>query len=286
MKKFNSNKNIIIALILVIVVVAVLSLTIAKRASQSKTNFLQSAVNDSVALIDKVLMAPVNLVTDTANRVSELFQTYEENQQLKAKIDSYDQLLQKEKNNEREIEQLKAELDLNATLTSYEKQVANVISRSPDTWQDLLIIDKGSKNGIEVNMAVMAKKGLIGRVIEVNQYTAKVELLTSKNETSNHFPVRISTKNGEIFGILKDYNQKQDLLIVEDLTGTSNINKGDVVQTSGLGGNSPADLLVGKVVDSKTDSFGLAKQLYVKPEADASDLSVVTVIKRSVEVTE
>lgn len=286
MKKFNSNKNIIIALILVIVVVAVLSLTIAKRASQSKTNFLQSAVNDSVALIDKVLMAPVNLVTDIANRVSELFQTYEENQQLKAKIDSYDQLLQKEKNNEREIEQLKAELDLNATLTSYEKQVANVISRSPDTWQDLLIIDKGSKNGIEVNMAVMAKKGLIGRVIEVNQYTAKVELLTSKNETSNHFPVRISTKDGEIFGILKDYNQKQNLLIVEDLTGTSNINNGDVVQTSGLGGNSPADLLVGKVVDSKTDSFGLAKQLYVKPEVDASDLSVVTVIKRSVEVTE
>ncbi|HJF19185.1 MAG TPA: rod shape-determining protein MreC [Enterococcus columbae] len=286
MKKFNSNKNIIIALILVIVVVAVLSLTIAKRASQSKTNFLQSAVNDSVALIDKVLMAPVNLVTDIANRVSELFQTYEENQQLKAKIDSYDQLLQKEKNNEREIEKLKAELDLNATLTSYEKQVANVISRSPDTWQDLLIIDKGSKNGIEVNMAVMAKKGLIGRVIEVNQYTAKVELLTSKNETSNHFPVRISTKDGEIFGILKDYNQKQNLLIVEDLTGTSNINNGDVVQTSGLGGNSPADLLVGKVVDSKTDSFGLAKQLYVKPEVDASDLSVVTVIKRSVEVTE
>lgn len=286
MKKFNSNKNIIIALILVIVVVAVLSLTIAKRTSQSKTNFLQSAVNDSVALIDKVLMAPVNLVTDIANRVSELFQTYEENQQLKAKIDSYDQLLQKEKNNEREIEKLKAELDLNATLTSYEKQVANVISRSPDTWQDLLIIDKGSKNGIEVNMAVMAKKGLIGRVIEVNQYTAKVELLTSKNETSNHFPVRISTKDGEIFGILKDYNQKQNLLIVEDLTGTSNINNGDVVQTSGLGGNSPADLLVGKVVDSKTDSFGLAKQLYVKPEVDASDLSVVTVIKRSVEVTE
>ncbi|EOT38630.1 rod shape-determining protein MreC [Enterococcus columbae] len=286
MKKFNSNKNIIIALIVVIVVVAVLSLTIAKRASQNKTNFLQSAVNDSVALVDKILMAPVHLVTDTATRVSELFQTYEENQQLKAKIDAYDQLLQKEKNNEREIEQLKSELELNATLTSYEKQVANVISRSPDTWQDLLVIDKGSKNGIEVNMAVMAKKGLIGRVIEVNQYTSKVELLSSKNETSNHFPVRISTKSGEIFGILKDYDQKQDLLIVEDLTGASNVDNGDVVQTSGLGGNSPADLMVGKVVNAKTDSFGLAKQLYVKPAADATDLSVVTVIKRSVEVTE
>ena len=71
-------------------------------------------------------------------------------------------------------------MNLNETLANYEKVTANVITRSPDTWQDLLIIDKGTNDGIEAGMAVMAQKGLVGRVIEVNATTAKVELLTSK----------------------------------------------------------------------------------------------------------
>ena len=50
------------------------------------------------------------------------------------------------------------ELELNQTLTSYEKVTANVITRSPDSWQDMLIVDKGSKDGIEANMAVMSQK--------------------------------------------------------------------------------------------------------------------------------
>lgn len=286
MKKFNSNKNIIIALIIVIVVVAVLSLTIAKRNTQSKTNLLQSTVNDTIGLVDKVITAPFRFLHQTTENISDLFHTYEENQQLKAKIDQYETLKQKEKNNEREISQLKEELGLSETLTNYETQVANVISRSPDTWQDLLIIDKGASAGIEVNMAVMAKKGLIGRILEVNAHTSKVELLTSENESSNHFPVRISSQEGEVFGILKDYDQKQDLLIVENLTGAAKIDEGDVVQTSGLGGNSPADLMVGKVTKAVTDSYGLSKKVYVKPSASSNDLNVVTVIKRSAGVSE
>lgn len=98
---------------------------------------------------------------------------------------------------------MKKELELNQTLTSYEKVTANVITRSPDSWQDMLIVDKGSKDGIEANMAVMSQKGLIGRVIEVNTASSKIELLSSSNESSNHFPVRVSSANGEAFGLLK-----------------------------------------------------------------------------------
>ena len=100
--------------------------------------------------------------------VHNLFTTYSENERLKEKIDSYDELALKNKNDQKEIEALKKELNLNQTLTNYEKVTANVITRSPDTWQDMLIVDKGSKDGIEVNMAVMAQKGLIGRVVEVS----------------------------------------------------------------------------------------------------------------------
>lgn len=281
MKKFNPNKNIIITLILVIVAVAVLSLSIARRADEKKTSMAQVVVNDTTALVDKVIYSPVRWFEKGVSSVQNLFVTYEENEALKEKIDSYDEMAQKVTDQEREIAALKEELDLNATLTNYEKITANVITRSPDTWQDTLVIDRGAKDGLAVNMAVMSQNGLIGRVIEVNAASAKVELLTSTNQTSNHFPVRISTESGEAFGVLKGYDEKRKALVVEQLTGKTDIKKEDVVQTSGLGGNSPADLMVGTVIEAESDGFGLDRSVYVKANAEIYNVTVVTVVERT-----
>lgn len=283
MKKFNPNKNIIITLVIVIIVVTIISVTAAQRANEGKPNFFQSVVNDSVSFIDRAISAPVRWVENGVDSVHNLFTTYSENERLKEKIDSYDEVALKNKNYQKEIEALKKELELNQTLTSYEKVTANVITRSPDTWQDMLIVDKGSKDGIAVNMAVMSQRGLIGRVIEVNNVSSKIELLTSSNESSNHFPVRVSSSSGEAFGLLKNYDEKAQALIVTQLTGDTNIKEGDVVQTSGLGGNSPANLPIGTVVNLKPDSFGLNREVYVKPYASMYDLSVVTIVQRLVE---
>ncbi|EMF0066747.1 rod shape-determining protein MreC [Enterococcus hirae] len=283
MKKFNPNKNIIITLIIVIIVVTILSVTAAQRANEGKPNFFQSFVNDSVSFVDRAISAPVRWVENGVDSVHNIFTTYSENERLKEKIDSYDELALKNKNDQKEIEALKKELNLNQTLTNYEKVTANVITRSPDTWQDMLIVDKGSKDGIEVNMAVMAQKGLIGRVVEVNRTSSKIELLTSSNESSNHFPVRVSSSSGEAFGLLKNYDEKLQALVVTQLTGDTNIKEGDVVQTSGLGGNSPADLPIGTVIKTKPDSYGLDREVYVKPYAGMYDLPVVTIVQRLVE---
>ncbi|MCA6742464.1 rod shape-determining protein MreC [Enterococcus durans] len=283
MKKFNPNKNIIITLVIVIIVVTIISVTAAQRANEGKPNFFQSVVNDSVSFVDRAISAPVRWVENGVDSVHNLFTTYSENERLKEKIDSYDEVALKNKNYQKEIEALKKELELNQTLASYEKVTANVITRSPDTWQDMLIVDKGSKDGIEVDMAVMSQKGLIGRVIEVNNASSKIELLTSSNESSNHFPVRVSSSSGEAFGLLKNYDEKTQALVVTQLTGDTNIKAGDVVQTSGLGGNSPADLPIGTVVKTKPDSFGLDREVYVKPYAGMYDISVVTIVQRLVE---
>lgn len=280
MKKFNPNKNIIIALILGIIVVTMLSVTLAKRSSGGKPNVVQSVVNDSIAIMDRVVSAPVKFVENRVADVQGLLDTYHENERLKEQLDTYDNAVQQNKNKDREIKALKEELALNETLSDYEKVTANVISRSPDSWQDILVIDKGSKDGLEDNMAVMSQKGLIGRVIEVSLTSAKVELLTSSNQTSNHFPVRISSEGGESFGLLNNYDEKSGTLIVDQLTGNTEFKEGDVVQTSGLGGNSPADLPIGTVVEAKVDSFGLDRNVYVKPYAQMYDISVVTVVTR------
>ncbi|MFV0558563.1 MAG: rod shape-determining protein MreC [Enterococcus sp.] len=283
MKKFNPNKNIIITLIIVIIVVTIISITAANRAEGKKNNFLQSLLNDSVALVDRVVSTPAQFVSESFESIQDLFVTYSENEQLKAKLDTYDEVALKNENYEREISDLKEELALNETLTSYEKVTANVITRSPDSWQDTLVVDKGSKDGVEANMAVMANNGLVGRVLEVNNNTSKIELLTSSNENSDHFPVRVLDESGDSFGIMNRYDEKNNQLIVEQMVSDNDIKEGDVVQTSGLGGNSPADLPIGEVVKVKMDSNGLNSQVYVKAYADMYDLSVVTIIQRDVE---
>ncbi|MGC6769834.1 rod shape-determining protein MreC [Enterococcus sp. LJL128] len=281
MKKFNPNKNIIITLILVIIVVAIISVTAAQRNSNGKTNAVQSAVNDGVGVIDKMFSAPAKAVAGSLSSLTNLFNTYDENQKLKEKIDSYNELAIQNQNYQKEIDALKAELGLNETLTNYKKVTANVITRSPDSWQDLMVVDKGSNDGIEVNMAVMSQKGLVGRVIEVNGFSSKVELLTSKNQNSNHFPARVSSEGGDSYGLLKEYDEKEQAMVATQLTGEAEIKVGDIVQTSGLGGNSPANLPIGTVEKIEPDHYGLDREIYVKPFADMYDINVVTIIQRS-----
>jgi rod shape-determining protein MreC len=285
-RKFNPNKNIIIILIVVIIIVATVSITAANRAKDSDTNVVQSTINDTISVVDKVITAPGRWLGSGVAAVSNLINTYDENQKLKNEIDQYDEVKQQTKNQAQEIERLKNELELNQTLTSYEKVTANVITRSPDTWQDMLIVDKGSSDGVEGNMAVMSKKGLIGRVMEVNAHSSKIQLLTSDNKSSNHFPVRISSDKGNSFGVLSKYDVKAQQLIVSEITGDQDIKEGDVVQTSGLGGNSPADLAIGTVVKVKPDSYGLNREVYIKPYAQMYDISVVTIIQRMAGATE
>lgn len=280
MKKFNPSKNLIITLLLAILVVAIVSLSSAHRDKATKSVWIQSWANDSLAVVDRTITAPFVWARKTTQNINDLMNTYQENQQLKKKIDEYAQLTQNSKDQQEEIKNLQAQLELNATLTSFEKVSANVVTRSPDSWQELLVIDRGAKDGIEKNMAVMGNKGLIGRVIEVDQHTSKVELLTSKNQNSNHFPVKITSKNGNSYGLLKEYDAQKKALVVTELTGEATIAAGDVVQTSGLGGNSPADLVIGTVAKNKPDRFGLDRQVYLTPYANMYDIPAVTVIKR------
>lgn len=286
MKKFNPNKNIIIALIVAIIVVTTISISAAKRAEEGKSNIFQVVINDTVGFFDKVISAPGHALHSGVTSVNNLFNTYDENEKLKAKIDNHDTVVRDNASKEKEIAALKKELSLDDTLTSYDTVVGNVITRSPDSWQDTLVVDQGSTDGIKENMSVMSQAGLVGRVVEVSRHSSKVELLTTENQSSDQFPVQIVSADGNSFGLLKNYDKEKQALVVTQVNGTSTIKKDDVVQTSGLGGNSPAGLGVGKVLEVKTSSDGLEREVYVQPYAQMYDIKVVTIIERLAEVSD
>ena len=272
MKKFRLKKWMIVVVILAMAVILV---TVVNRW---KKNDADTAMNDPLSVIGNFVMIPGRWF-GSIDSVSRLVNTYEENKNLKGEIEQHDDLKQNVKNQAQEIERLKVEEELNKTLTDYEKVSATVITRSPDTWQDELIVDRGSDDGVTENMAVMSQKGVIGRVTEVREQSSKIELLTSDNQNSNHFPIKIGTNNGESFGILNKYEEKKQQLIASQVTKEKEIKEGDVVRTSGLGGNSPADLVIGTVVKVKPSSNGIDFEVYVKPSAQMYDISFVTIIK-------
>ncbi|MDR0691288.1 MAG: rod shape-determining protein MreC [Streptococcaceae bacterium] len=283
MKKFNLNKNIIVILMIIILVIATVTLSVLFMNKRKQSNIVTSTINDSIAFVDKTLSAPIKFLHNGISMIDDLVNTYEENKQLKVKLDDYDEAVVKSKNKDREIKDLKEQLKLNETLTDFEKITSNVIDRSTNSWQNNLIVDKGVADGIEKDMAVMSKDGLIGRVVQVNKHSSKVELLTTTNNSVNRFYVRISGSDGaKGNGVIKCFDEKTQTLLINRIQNQSEIKKGDLVQTSGLGGSkAPADLLIGKVVKVKSSEDGASKEVYVKPRATMYDISVVTIIKRS-----
>lgn len=281
MKKFNSSKNIIIALIILIAVVSLVSVSAMQRDKKKQSLPGQSQVNGAITTIDHIILAPVKGVENSVKAVVNLFSTYTENDRLKKRIDHNAMLETEIANYKRENEKLKQQLELNSTLSNYEAVNASVVNRSPDSWQDVLVINKGTKDGVAVNMAVMGDKGLIGRVIIAEKNSSKVELLTTVNQNTNHFPVMITSEgNKAAYGLMNAYNSKTHTLTVTQLTTTKDIKKGDRVSTSGLGSNSPKGLLVGEVKEIKKSKTGLHDEILVTPIADIYDVVTVTVIKK------
>lgn len=284
MKKFNSSKNIIIAITLVIAIVALVSLSSNQRNEAKDVGIMQSVTNDVGAGLDKLVSFPIKGIESGLRSVSNLLSTYDENDRLKKRLDGYASLQSENEIYKKENEALKKQLNLEATLSSFERINATVISRSPDTWQNILIIDQGKNNGVEVNMPVLGSGGLVGRVIVANPSSAKVELLTSTNKNSNHFPIMIKSANGDnAYGLLSEYDDEEEAFIVTQLTTLKDLKEGDKVSTSGLGGASPKGLLIGEVKKIKETNFGLDKEVYVTPSTSMYDIPVVTVVKRLAE---
>ncbi|MBU5362042.1 rod shape-determining protein MreC [Enterococcus raffinosus] len=272
MKKFRLKKWMIVVVILVMAIILV---TLVNRW---KKNDADTAMSDPLSVVGNIIAAPGRWI-GSIDSISSLTNTYQENEKLRGEIEQYDDLKQKVKNQAQEIERLKVEEELNKTLTDYEKVSATVINRTPDTWQDILTVDKGSSDGVTENMAVMSQKGVICRVTKVKKQSSEIELLASDNQNSNHFPIKIGTKNGDSFGILNKYEEKAQQLIASQVTKEKEIKEGDIVRTSGLGGNSPADLVIGTVVKVKPSSNGIDFEVYIKPYAQMYDISFVTIIK-------
>ncbi|MBI0110087.1 rod shape-determining protein MreC [Lactobacillus sp. W8093] len=282
MKKFLQNKKLLSACIIVVLIFAILGGSVSMRNKRNTPMIIQSFGNDVVAVGARIIDFPLSFVSGSLNNVHDLMNTQNENNYLKSKVTDLEQTKTRNATLEAENKQLKSALKLKESLTDYEKIQASVISRSPDSWSDLLIINKGTTAGLRKNMAVMSGGGVIGRLVEVNAASAKVELITTSDKSANRFAVEAQAVNGKkVHGIITVIGNNT-LAFTQAVDGKK-LKRGTKIYTSGMGGNSPKGLLVGTIATTTHDTFGLSDLVKITPAGELNDPSVVTIIKRKVD---
>ncbi len=235
-------------------------------------------VNDVTAVVGRFVSTPTNAMMRFTDSINDLMNTYEDNQRLKSQISSLEELEAQNEILQSENEELSALLDLQPSLVGKNVIASSVISRSPDTWLDSITIDVGTNSGIEENMSVMTESGLVGHVTEVSATSSKVQLLITENNQMKNVAVSIQTDDGIVSGILSDYDEKTQELILKQVPNDAKVSEGNTVTTSGLGGVSPEGLIIGEVTSASSDNFGLSQSVRVKPAADFKDIRSVLVI--------
>ena len=152
------------------------------------------------------------------------------------------------------------------------------MNRNKSDWYQTLTIDKGKDSGLKENMVVITKNGLIGKLEKVTNKSATVKLITA-NDVNNKVSVSIATSNGETNAILSGYDKKKNEILVSGVDSNVDINKDDVITTSGLGGMFPRGIYIGKVAAISIDKYGLSKTLAIKTNQNFNSIHYVTILK-------
>jgi rod shape-determining protein MreC len=147
----------------------------------------------------------------------------------------------------------------------------NVIGLDPSPFLRSVNIGAGSDRGVLYGMPVLTDEGLVGRVTEVTAGTSRVQLITDPASAVN---VRLQGSRAD--GLLAA--QPNGELWVELIDQNANVEPGELVLTSGLGGAFPADIPVGHVISVRRRDFELFQRVVIHPTVNFDELEIVLLV--------
>ena len=174
-----------------------------------------------------------------------------------------------------ENQQLKKLLNYNEQNKSQSTVPAKVIARNFGDLRDSIYINAGTNKGLQREMAVIDSNGLVGVIDEVYDDYARVLLITSANCRVGS---RVLRSDSRAVGVTFGRSSADGSLLMDHIFREASIVKDDVVVTSGLSGNHPENILIGKVASVQFDSVGLLQQAVIIPAADIAEVEFVLVI--------
>lgn len=199
----------------------------------------------------------------------------EENATLQEKLDSLQQQMKSLKADENELQQLRELYKLDKKYESYQKVGARIIASDSSNWYSTFTIDKGAKDGIKVDMNVIAGQGLVGIVYSVGPNYAKVRsIIDDTSFVSAMFTTTVDNciVNGDLKAIANGY------ITVDHINKDAKINENDELVTSNVSSKFLPGITIGYVSDIEVDSNSLTKSGKVTPVVDFKHLEDVLVI--------
>ena len=232
--------------------------------------------------LEDLVSAPLNAVSGLFNRaalaITDNINRFGDVQTLQQRIADLEEALalyQTELVEAREIVsdygRLADLLDYRNTVQNQETLTADVIGVDVGGGLRTIAINRGTRDGIAVGMPVVTGQGLVGRIIQVSANAARVMLIT---ETTSRVSARMQTNRveGSVVGLASGN------LIMELIRLDAPVREGDLVLTSGLGGNFPPDIVIGQVTSVRPSERGLYQEAQVRSLINFDTLEFVLVV--------
>ncbi|SDW26114.1 rod shape-determining protein MreC [Marininema mesophilum] len=269
-----ANRRLFVLLIAVILLIVTVGMT---RGERDSLTWPEAGVKNGFAWINGLFSAPTYAITNWFSEWGKVGELSDENRQLKKKANSYLQIKSKMATLKRENEQLKGQVNY-VNGTRAKTITAKAVARTPDRWNDRIVIDRGTTDGVAKDMPVITHEGLIGRVKVATGHMADVQLLTDTGSGPG-IAAHVKSGNEESFGLIEGYDPDKKRLLLKKVSPKAKLKKGQTVVTSGLSDIYSEDLLIGTVDKVTSGEFGVDQMAYVKPAAGIEHLNYVMVVK-------
>lgn len=254
-------------------------------------SFVSEKLGDAVKNTAATVVVPVQRgmnhvglwLADKSDTIKEYGRLQDENKELKEKlndIQSQNSILIQQQS---ELEKLRELYQLDNIYSDYPKVAARVISMQPDNWFSEFTIDKGTEDGIALDMNVIADAGLVGRVTYVGKNYSKVTTII--NDNSNVSAKSASTSDNCIVnGDLELMNE--GYIHVSNISRDAGMKDGDMLLTSYISDKYLPGILIGYITNITDDGNKLTKSAYLMPVVDFSQIEEVLVITQLKETIE
>jgi rod shape-determining protein MreC len=231
--------------------------------TQTIADFVQSPVTTVSASVSNYFSSIANLRS-----------AQDENGQLKDKIQELQVQLKQKEELDAENARLRSMLQLKEQ-SKYKVLTARVIGRDPSAWFDSAIVNLGSLNGVKLNMPVVTDGGLVGRVTAVSPLTAQVDLITRDKSGIGAVVGQIGDSNA--LGVVTGTSKKEQLEM-KYVTGSTDVQIGQAVFTTGQDGIFPAGLKIGEIVNLVSGSATTPHQILIQPAARLGSMQEVGIL--------
>lgn len=224
------------------------------------------------------VQSPVTTVSSSVGNYFQSFATLRtaqsENDILKQRVQELEVELQQKGELASENERLKSLLDLKEK-SQYKVLTARIIGRDASKWFSSSIINRGSLDGVKLNMAVVTNGGLVGRVTAISPLTAQIDLITKEKAGLGGVIGELGNSNslGVVMG-----TGKKELLEMNYVPGSIEVTPGEIVYTTGQDGIFPAGLKLGEIVNVESGSATMSHKILIRPSANLSTMQEVGVL--------